>query len=251
MRKIIELDVNEIVPTREEVLALQGMAGRTNLPARISALLDSALDIFVKLAEPKGVMQDVSLSQFNELYAGEGLNSDESPVPGIVSQADGLAIMAATMGNALVAKSSEMFAQGGPALGFMIDAVNSSGAERLGKMMCAAFLSLLPEEKRNKGNLKAQYYCPGHCGWHISGQTKLFQALNAEKIGVSINPRWVMLPVKSISGVIAAGPIEIHRFKPAFSYCPQCKEHKCVQRLRILEGENQGPVNEPLFINRP
>jgi hypothetical protein len=238
MRKIIELDGNELVPTREEVLALQGMAGRPAIPARISALLDSALDIFRKLAEPRGVLQDISLVEFNELYPGDGLNSDEGPVPGIVLQADSLAIMAATMGNALAAKSSEMFAQGGPTLGYMVDAVNSAGAERLGKMMCTAFLSLLPEEKWRKGNLKAQYYCPGHCGWHISGQTRLFQTLNAEEIGVSVNPRWVMLPIKSISGVIAAGPIEIHRFKPAFSFCPKCREHKCVQRLRILEGEN-------------
>jgi hypothetical protein len=47
-----------------------------------------------------------------------------------------------------------------------------------------------------------------------------------------------MQPVKSISGILVAADIEAHRFRPAFSFCKQCKEHKCVQRLLLLENED-------------
>jgi hypothetical protein len=209
--------------------------GRPNLPARITALLDSALDLFKKLAAPKGIMEDLTIPDFQDIYEGNGLNSPEGPVPMIASQAEALALFAATMGDALMAKSRELFAAGGPALGYMLDAVNTSGAERLGQRMAHRFLELLPQETHRGNSLKAQYYCPGHCGWHISGQDKVFQALHPEEIGITLKPSWVMYPIKSISGILAVGDIQIHRFQPAFSFCKQCKEHKCVQRLKILE----------------
>lgn len=238
MRKIIEIEVHEVTPSRAEVLESQGMAGRENLPARIGALLDSALELFGQLAEPRGLLQDWPIAEFPSIYNGNGLNSPEGPVPLIVPKADGLALFAATLGGALIAKSSELFAQGGPALGFMLDAVNSSGAERLGMLMGQRFLELLPEELRRSRNLKAQYYCPGHCGWHISGQAKLFEILRPEEIGITLNARWVMQPTKSISGILAVGDMEIHRFRPNFPFCKDCKEHKCIKRLAILENIN-------------
>ncbi|MGD0099089.1 MAG: hypothetical protein ABSC60_01935 [Acidobacteriota bacterium] len=238
MRRLLELNVKDLTPTPAEVLANQGMGGRANIPEKIKSLLDTALEIFGQLAEPKGLMQDLSISEFQAVYDGNGLNSSEGPVPMIVPRADALALFAATLGNAIISKSSELFAKGGPALGFMLDAVNASGAERLGRQMCLQFLDLLPEEIRAGRKLKAQYYSPGHCGWHISGQTKLFQALHPEEIGITVNANWAMKPVKSISGVLVAGDIEIHRFQPAFSFCKQCKEHKCVKRLLLLENEN-------------
>ena len=238
MRKVIQFDIHEVAPSPIEVLESQGMAGRENLPVRIRTLLDSALDLFKELAEPRGILEEWPVTDFETVYNGQGLNSPDGPVPKIVSQADGLAIFAATLGNALISKSNELFAKGGPALGFMLDAVNSSGAERLGRFMAHRFLELLPEELRQSKKLKAQYYSPGHCGWHISGQARLFELLHPEEIGVSLNTRWVMLPVKSISGFLVAGETHIHRFRPNFPFCKDCKEHKCVQRLAILENTN-------------
>jgi len=238
MRKVIELKTSDLTPTPMEVLANQGMAGRANIPEKIKNLLDSALEIFAQLAEPCGLLQDIELPDFEAIYAVNGMNDPEGPVPVIVPEAQGLALFAATLGSSLTDKSSELFAKGGPALGFMLDAVNSSAAELLGKQMCRRFLELLPDERRAAGDMKVQYYSPGHCGWHISGQTTLFEALRPEEIGVSINASWVMQPVKSISGVLVAAPIETHRFRPVFSFCKTCKEHKCVKRLLILENEN-------------
>jgi hypothetical protein len=238
MRKTIELDIDDLTPTPAEVLENQGMASRANLPEKIKNLLDSALEIFRQLADPRGLLQDLPISDFSEIYAGNGLNAPEGPVPGIVPRADGLALFAATLGDSLIAKSNELFAKGGPALGFMLDAVNSSGAERLGRQMCLRFLHLLPQDERRTEELKAQYYCPGHCGWHISGQEKLFEILHPEEIGMSLNSRWVMKPFKSISGVLVAGEMDIHRFRPSFPFCGDCKEHKCVKRLQILENED-------------
>jgi len=237
MRKVFHLEVGDIVPTVEEVLQHQGMSGRKNLPERIYKLLDSALDLFARLAEPRGLFDDLDGIDFDTLYTGKGMNAEDGPVPGIVPRADAVALFAATMGEALATTAGDLFKAKEAALGFMLDAVNSAGAERLGRLMCRKFREHLPEELTRSGNIRVQYYCPGHCGWHMSGQEMLFEKLRPEEIGITLNPNWVMAPFKSTSGILIAGPIEIHRFSPGFSFCPQCREKKCIQRLRILEQE--------------
>ena len=238
MREVTRLDVKKVVPSAAEVLENQRMSGRRNLPERIRTLLDSALELFKELAEPLGVMEDLRLSDFEAIYNGNGMNSPEGPVPRIVPHSKALALFAATLGNALVAKSNELFTKGGPALGYMLDAVNTAGAERLGALMGHRFLDLLSEKQGFAGDLRVQYYSPGHCGWHISGQENLFRALHPEEIGITLNSSWVMQPFKSISGVLVVGDMELHRFKPIFSFCKQCKEQKCLERLKILESVN-------------
>ena len=233
MRKIHNLSIDDVIPTVQEVLVQQNMTGRAPSP-RVLQLLDQALGIFRELANPMGVLEDFPAGEFPELYHGNGMNAPDGPVPSVVAGADAVAVMAATMGDALAVKSGQLFAEGSAALGYMMDAVNSSGAERLGRRMCDLFFDELPSEIRVWENLRVQYYCPGHCGWHISGQDKLFATLHPEDIGMSVNTRWVMFPFKSISGVVVAADIEVHRFQCGFSFCPQCRERKCVERFKLL-----------------
>jgi len=173
MRKIVELSVDEVAPSPTEVIESQGMTGRV-LPERIRALLDSALELFGQLAEPRGIMEELPITDFPAVFDGNGLNAPEGPVRTIVPNADALALFAATLGSALIAKSSELFTKGGPALGFMLDAVNSSGAERMGKAMGQHFVRLLPDDQRRSEILKVQYYSPGYCGWHTSPHSPSF-----------------------------------------------------------------------------
>jgi len=119
--------------------------------------------------------------------------------------------------------------------------VNSSAGEQLGRMMGKRFLELLPSQQRSGKVLVSQYYCPGHCGWHISGQERLFEVVHPEEIGIDLKENHAMYPLKSISGILVAGDMDIHRFTPGFSFCKNCVEHKCVERLDLLEKEHQSP----------
>jgi hypothetical protein len=236
MRKIYELDSGDIVPTHQEILAQQKMPARS-VSLRITRMMDDAIGLFQDLAQPRGLAEDFNAGGFPDIYKGIGLNAPDCPFPSIIARANATALMAATMGDALAVKSSELFAQGKASLGYMLDVVNSAGAERLGCRMCGLFLERLRAESCEGKNVKVQYYCPGHCGWHISGQEKLFGALNPGKIGVSLNERWVMRPLKSISGIMAAAPIDVHRFRQGFSFCPRCRDRKCAERFKLLETE--------------
>ncbi|MFC2086489.1 hypothetical protein ACFLQ9_02090, partial [Bacteroidota bacterium] len=51
-----------------------------------------------------------------------------------------------------------------------------------------------------------------------------------ESIGISLNNQFLMIPLKSISGVLIAGKKEIHNFDNDFSFCAQCKTFSCMGR---------------------
>ena len=238
MRKVIEFAVDEVTPVHEEVLEVQGMAGRQNIPARIVSLMESAVEIFKQLAVPKGLMADLKPADFEAVYTGDGSNTPGNPVQLIYPKADALALFAITLGAPLTEKVSGLFAQGGPALGYTLEAVTTAGAERLGHLMSQRFLEHLREEHLERADLTVLHYSPGNCGWHLASQEKIFQHLHPEEIGIGLNSSFHMRPQKSLSGVLIAGAMEIHRFKPDFPFCLQCKTHKCAQRLARLQSGN-------------
>jgi hypothetical protein len=238
MRKVIEFSIDDVAPSIGEVLEVQGMGSRANLPVRIRTLMESALDLFKKLAVPKGMMADLQREDFEVVYNGNGLSSPENPVRLIFPKAENLALFAVTLGNPLMERASELFAQGGPALGYMLDAVTTAGAERLGNLMSQRFREYLSEQRVLPGDFTVLHYSPGNCGWDLSSQEKIFHHLQPEEIGIGINSNFHMKPQKSLSGALIAGPKEIHRFKPDFPLCQQCKTHKCAQRLARLQLAN-------------
>jgi cobalamin-dependent methionine synthase I len=235
MRKAIEFNIDEVIPSKAEVLEIQGMGGRPNIPARILNLLESALEIFRQMAVPKGLMADLELADFKTIYEN-GLNSPQNPVQLIFPKSDALALFAVTLGSLLAERASGLFAQGGPALGYMLESVTTASAERLGSLMSQRFLEYLSQENAQAGGLTVLHYSPGNCGWHLASQKAIFQFLHPEEIGISLSASFHMRPQKSLSGVLIAGQPEIHRFKPDFPLCLQCKTHKCAQRLARLQN---------------
>lgn len=92
----------------------------------------------------------------------------------------------------------------------------------------------LRDEGRLAGDGAALRYSPGYCGWDVGGQAALFRRLEPERIGVRLTESGFMHPEKSVSGVILAGPREIHRFSPTYPFCAPCATTSCRERMCAL-----------------
>jgi len=226
MRTVVDFTAGEAVPPAAAVLASQGMPEGAALPERIGAILDSAMLLLAELARPRGLIADLPLEEFEEIYRGEGLNAAETPLDQIIAAADGLALFAATLGEAVSARISRLFAENDLALGYMLDAAASVAADRLADLLGERFNRLLA-----RNGCRVLPYSPGYCGWHISGQGRLFARLNPEEIGMRLNESYLMQPLKSVSGVLVAGPGRIHKFRPRFSFCEDCRTRTCIERM--------------------
>jgi hypothetical protein len=222
----------EAAPARPEVLRLQGLPADTPLPPRIEALLDAALDLHLELAEPRAVTCDISREAFAEVYRGEGRNAAVTPLEHVFPRADRLVLFTATVGPGVTPRIRALFAANEPALAVMLDSVASAAADRLAELLGPRVFASARAGAGTGGRVLA--YSPGYCGWHVSGQRALFAALEPEEIGVTLNASCLMEPLKSVSGVLVAGPSEIHRFAPAFPFCADCRDRSCRVRLASL-----------------
>jgi hypothetical protein len=231
MRECIRFTIEESTPASSGVLRSQGLPPRSELSERIGALLDSAILLFTGLAQPTGVLADLSKQEFEMIYRGDGLNPHETPLEEIFPEADSLALFAATLGGLVSERISHLLAADQLALGFMLDAVASEAADQLAIVMGRHLSQRLLRERQQPKKPSVLAYSPGYCGWHLSGQDKLFQFLHPEQIGITLNTSYLMEPLKSVSGVLVAGRGEIHRFRPEFSFCGTCKTHQCLDRM--------------------
>jgi hypothetical protein len=230
MRLRVDWTAAESAPEGSEVLSLQGLPPGAEPPPRIAALLEAARAAYLETAEPRAVAGGISREAFADVYRGEGRNAPETPLEVVFPQADHLALFTATVGGGVTARIRELFDRNEPALAAMLDSVASAAADRL-----AGLLGPRVQAAAGLGDgCRVLAYSPGYCGWHVSGQRALFAFLKPEEIGVTLNPSCLMEPLKSVSGVLVAGPREIHRFAPAFAFCADCREKPCRERIASL-----------------
>ena len=85
---------------------------------------------------------------------------------------------------------------------FLADAIGSEIAEATTR----ALSQRLEQKLAGRGWAISNSYSPGYCGWPVTDQELLFGLFPPGTCGVELNASNLMLPVKSVSGVIAAGP---------------------------------------------
>jgi hypothetical protein len=233
MNQAVQWTAAEVMPEREPVLELIGVPDE-DVPEHIEALYDGAMQVLSDVAEPAGVVSEISEADFAEVYAGDGRNDPHTPVADIFPGADRLALFTVTMGEGTSAAIAKCFASHDFALGSMLDSAASAAVERAAELVERSY-----EEALCAGGWEAPpgavlRYSPGYCGWHVSGQRRLFDYLEPERIGVTLRSSFLMEPLKSTSGVLIAAPQDVHAFAPTYSFCSRCETKGCRQRIRAL-----------------
>lgn len=249
-----------IAPDRDAVLELQGVPRGAPLSPRIEELRESANEVLGRVARPVGIVQGIGHAEFAAIYVGEGRNEVRTPVGDIHPRAEALALFAVTLGAAIGREIEARFAANDLALGAMLDAAASVAADNLAAAVEARWAAGLDERAGgSRGGRPAEppgdrrgdrigdrpgarpgeplavlRYSPGYCGWHVTGQRRLFHALRPERIEITLGPSCLMQPLKSVSGVLIAGTRRIHAFKDDYPFCDQCETHGCRERLRAL-----------------
>jgi len=239
MREIIEISAGDVKPSRTDVLKTQGIPPGNEPPEKVKRLLQAAMDIFLEFSRPKGIISDISIPEFGTVYRGERLNEKRTPLGEIFKKADRLALFALTIGEKVSQKIDELFGANEFALGSMLDSMASVGTDNVADGVENYFLNLLEKREEITPSTGTLRFSPGYCGWHMSGQKKLFEFLYPEDIGIFLLDSFLMKPLKSISGVMVAGEKDIFIFEDSYPFCSSCKTHSCRDRIRKLFGKSK------------
>jgi hypothetical protein len=232
----VQLSVSEIIPRKEAVLRSQGFKKGMSVKEGTLELLDKAFEIFSNSADPESLFLEVSVSKFGEIFRWSGRNAPDTPLQHIFPRSDKLTLFALTMGSKISTKINEFFNNSDFALGALLDSVASLAAGNATEVLEDHFANGKPGNNNRLPDYTVLSYSPGYCGWHISGQEKLFQFLRPEQIGITLNDSFLMTPIKSVTGVLVGGKKEIHIFKSNYPFCSYCKDFSCVERIKKLKS---------------
>lgn len=220
----IALAINSTTIDKNGVCRYLGYLHGQSLRASVSSLIDSQIEEAQRLIEPS-----YSCSIRRILDAESPRTFIEGPVmftsniiTGILSRCHEAAIFVATIGAGVEKRVSHLMSRGEMLKSVVLDAVGSAAIE---KVACE-----LEESVRKRASLDgakiSRRYSPGYCDWDIKQQKVLFGALTGDSAGVKLTEDSLMMPQKSISGVIGIGFDQ----DITVSSCLSCSKKDCEGR---------------------
>lgn len=108
-------------------------------------------------------------------------------------------------------------------LSYLLDALASLFAERLADLL----QERLGAEAAKKGWATGWRFSPGYCDWELKENRDLLSVLTAERIGIRLTGGGMMVPEKSVSGVMGFG---LPGSGVEKSPCASCGNKKCPHR---------------------
>ena len=135
-----------------------------------------------------------------------------------------VAIFLVTIGSHLEETAAQLADDGLILQSYVLDAIGSEAVEKV-----ADYVHNMTNKMANDdGFVSSRRFSPGYCDWDISQQKILFKAVNGDSIGVYLTEQCIMMPQKSISGIIGIGPPEgeLEDYNP----CVACDKNRCVGR---------------------
>ena len=177
-------------------------------------------EIMPALTDNDGIMGGYILRKADKLHLDTG-----SQIGGYIKGAEWLALFVCTAGTIFTDLTHRYNAEGNYLEGFIADAIGSLTVEKaMDKIQSQLAFELQPE-----GLQISNRYSPGYCNWSVSGQRELFDQMGNLPIAVSLTESCLMLPIKSVSGIIGVGA-HIRKYPYA---CQICKNKDCIYRKII------------------
>jgi hypothetical protein len=239
MSDVAAIETSRTLPDVTSILAAQGVPEDRMSDTRARSLAEEAQARYARLSAPVGIVTDIAGDEFASLYPGEGHNAAQNPLDVIIPEALLLTLFAVTLGEAVSDEISLLFGQNDFARGAMLDAAASLGADLAAEEVERQCERQWRSSQRIDSGTAVMRFSPGYCGWHVSGQKRLFARLNPERIGIRLNDSYLMQPLKSVSGVIVAAPWAAFDIDDTYPFCSDCTTHSCRDRFAALTLKDQ------------
>ncbi|MCS7052787.1 MAG: hypothetical protein NZM09_03510 [Ignavibacterium sp.] len=134
-------------------------------------------------------------------------------------------IITCTIGAEIEKIIRKFFDSGNYIEGYTLDLLASELVE-----LSADYLQDFIEKKFSNSQIGfSNRYSPGYCGWPVSDQKILFSLLPDNFCGIKITENSLMLPIKSISGILAVGK-NINKLEYE---CDICDDSFCYKKRKL------------------
>jgi hypothetical protein len=118
-----------------------------------------------------------------------------------------------------------------------IDMLQAFVIDTIGSLMVEKAVDLLEEQIANQAIVRAEKctnrFSPGYCQWLVDEQPQLFHLLPSDFNWVKLQPSCLMIPLKSVSGIIGLGK----NVKKTAYQCAYCEMKSCYRSQKYLKGQ--------------
>lgn len=186
--------------SRPMVLLRLGYRRPAQVPEKISSLIDEIMEKGRLLLRPRAIYGtfDASTPEPEQSLIGGTLSTSSRSLRERLQGCRRAVVFAATIGPEVETWCHDLLQEGQMTRGLLADAFASSAAIALGLEVEKIAAAALTAE-----NLSAtRRFAPGYGDWSLGDQAPLCALLDVGRIGITLTEDFLMLPAKSISGVI-------------------------------------------------
>ncbi|NQT31826.1 MAG: hypothetical protein HQ588_05780 [Deltaproteobacteria bacterium] len=213
---------NELGVDIKQVLSRMGY-GTAGVPsARIESLVREYADNICHLIEPSysHVIRDINSVRGSRVFIEGSVTFRSNVVAGLLKRCQKVAVFVLSTGGRLGEVVRQLSGDGLMVQAAVLDAIGSDAAETLAHVV----QDIIAREAEADGLGISQRFSPGYCDWRVSQQKMVFRAMGGDTAGVCLTDGCLMIPQKSISGIIGIGPRDrVESYNP----CPTCEKRDC------------------------
>jgi len=216
---------NELGIDTEQVLHYMGY-GTDGVPsARIESLVKEYADNICHLIEPSYsyVIRDINSVRGSRVFIEGSVTFRSNIIAELLEQCQKVAVFVLTIGGRLGDVVRQLSKDGLMVQAAVLDAIGSDAAETLAHVV----QDIIAQEAGAEGLGIGLRFSPGYCDWRVSQQKMVFRAMGGDTAGVRLTDGCLMVPQKSISGIIGIGSRDkVESYNP----CRTCKKRDCTGR---------------------
>lgn len=215
----IEIDKNQLCQ-------YIGYNDNHNLSARISSLINDYVEHAHYLINPSYsyVIKDVEWARGSIALIEDSIIFKSQVIAQLLEDCYQVAIFLVTIGKYMEETTAQLAKDGLILQATVLDAIGSGAVEKVADFVQDG----IKEIAEAQGLVTSRRFSPGYCDWNVGQQRMLFYALTGDTLGIRLTGECLMVPQKSISGIIGIGPSidNVENYNP----CKTCTKQDCQGR---------------------
>ncbi|MBN2185905.1 MAG: hypothetical protein JW732_00405 [Dehalococcoidia bacterium] len=216
----------EVEVDKRHVLRRIGYKDDCEPSSRIANLISEYTQLARKLIKPSYsyVIKNVDMVRKRDVFIGDLVAFRSYVIARLLEQCQQVGAFLVTIGDELEKKTTCLADDGLILESYALDAIGSSAVEKMAEMVETEIREMVSAQ----GFCISQRFSPGYCDWSIRQQKELFRMLDGDSVGVRLTTGYLMIPQKSVSGIVGIGPscVDIESYNP----CRTCKKRNCLGR---------------------
>lgn len=210
----------------KQILNQIGYEGDYEPSSRIKSLVDDYIENYHNLIEStySYTFRNIESVDGDRVYLSDSIFLESKIISRLCKRCDKLAVFVMTIGSHLEEMVDYLSENGLVLQATVLDAVGSGAAEHMA--------GLIEDRIRNVAAMHderiSRRFSPGYCDWNVNQQEMIFKILNDDTAGVGLTDECLMVPRKSVSGIIGIGNTDsdVENFNP----CVTCTKGNCPGR---------------------